>query len=243
MQDRIEVLRRVAIFEDMSDEIVARLAPKLEQKHFAKGELLCRLGDPGDMLYIVDSGRVQVYLEISGKPLTLNEMGPGQTVGEMAVIDGKPRSANVVAVEDSYIWLLDHQSFMEALYQQPPMATTVLSDLAVNLRFANSVIEKAAKWSRSVAEAHYDEAMAALHESESADVERFEGFLRAFSAMVSEVQAREEAYRREVLELRIIIDEDKRDRELKEIESSVGFRSIAEEGRRMREARRKRFNR
>lgn len=240
MKDRIELLKRVPIFGDLTDEVLARLAPRLEQKLFAGRERLFRLGDPGDSLYIVDRGRVEVFLEISGKPLTLNEMGPGQVLGEMAVIDGKPRSANAIALEETCIWCLDRQSFMDALLQQPPMATVVLSDVAANLRFANTVIEKAAQWSRSVAAANYGEAMEALHDTEGEHAERFEGFLRAFSAMVTEVQAREEAYRREVHELRIIIDEDKRDKQLKAIESSISFQDIAEQGRRLREARKKR---
>lgn len=241
MNERIEMLRRVPIFDELADEVLARLAPRLEQRSLAAGEILFRLGEPGDTLYIIDHGRVEVFLEITGNRLTLNEMGPGQAVGEMSVIDGKPRSANVIAVEETLAWCLDHQSFMDALQQQPPMATVVLSDVAANLRFANTVIEKAAEWSRSVAAAHYDEAMKALQATQSGDAERFAGFLRAFSAMVTEVQAREEAYRREVQELRIIIDEEKRDQELEKIGSSAAFQKIAEEGRRLREERRKRL--
>ena len=242
MNDRIEILRRVPVFNELTDEVLARLAPRLEQKSLAAGEILFRLGDPGNTLYIIDHGRLEVFLEISGNRLTLNEMGPGQSVGEMAVIDGKPRSANVIALEETSVWCLDHQSFTDALLQQPPMTTVVLTDVAANLRFANTVIEKAAEWSRSVAAADYAEAMAALQETESGDAERFASFLRAFSSMVTEVQAREEAYQREVQELRIIIDEEKRDRELKAIESSTAFQEIAEQGRRLREARRKRLD-
>jgi CRP-like cAMP-binding protein len=185
---------------------------------------------------------LEVFLEISGNRLTLNEMGPGQAVGEMAVIDGKPRSANVIALDETSVYCLDHQSFMDALLQQPPMITVFLTDVAANLRFANTVIEKAAEWSRSVAAANYDKAKVALQETESGDADRFASFLRAFSAMVTEVQAREEAYQREVQELRIIIDKEKRDRELKAIESSTAFQEIAEQGRRLREARRKRLD-
>lgn len=242
-QDRIEILKRVAIFNELGDEMLARLAPRLVKKQFAAGEFLVHIGEPGHTLYIIERGRVKVFLEISGKPLTLNEMGPGQSLGEMAVIDGRPRSANVVALEDSDIWQLDHHSFLEALQQQPPMAMTLLSDLAGNLRFANTVIEKAAQWSRSVAKAQYEEAMAGLQQTETEDVERFASYLRAFSSMVSEVQAREEAYQREVRELRIIIDEEKRDQQLRVIEDSASFEEIAEQGRRMREARRRRQRR
>jgi CRP-like cAMP-binding protein len=240
MKEEIEILKRVSTFSMLPDELLFRLAEELEEKVYATGELLFHLGDPGDSLYIVDRGRVRVYLDVGGKPLTLQEFGPGHTIGEMALIDGSPRSANVVALEETCIWRLDRNTYMDALLEQPELALGLLHELSNNLRFANAFIEKAAQWSRSVAEAQYDDAMAGLGQVQTEEAERIEGFMRAFSSMVTEVQAREEAYRREVQELRIIIDETKRDKQLKAIESSISFKEIAEQGRRLRAERKKR---
>lgn len=241
MKDEVEILKRVSTFSMLPDEFLARLAEELEQKVFAEGDLLFRFGDPGDSLYIIDRGRVRVFLDVSGKPLTLQEFGPGNAIGEMALIDGNARSANVVALEETSIWRLDRKTYMDALREQPELAIALLYELSANLRFANAFIEKAAQWSRSVAEAQYDDAMEALEqETHTEEVERIEGFMGAFSSMVAEVQAREEAFRREVQDLRIIIDETKRDRQLQAIESSPSFQDIAERGRRLREERQRR---
>ncbi len=241
MNGEVELLKRVSTFSMLPDELLQTLAAQMKQKIYEEGELLFHLGDPGDSLYIIDRGRVRVFLEISGKPLTLQEFGPGNAIGEMALIDGNPRSANVIAMEETRIWRLDRKTYLGALKKQPELAIALLHELSNNLRFANTFIEKAAEWSRSVAEAQYDDAMEALEqEVHSEEAERIEGFMRAFSSMVAEVQAREEAYRREVHELRIIIDETKRDRQLQAIESSSSFQDIAEQGRRLREERKKR---
>jgi CRP-like cAMP-binding protein len=243
MKEEIEILKRVSTFSMLPDELLFSLAEELEQELFAAGEMLFRLGDPGDSLYIVDRGRVRVFLEVSGKPLTLQEFGPGNAIGEMALIDGSPRSANVIALEETFIWRLDRKTYMDALQARPELALALLHELSNNLRFANAFIEKAAQWSRSVAEAQYDDAMEGLGEVQTEEAERIEGFMRAFSSMVTEVQAREEAYRREVQELRIIIDEAKRDKQLKAIESSISFQEIAEQGRRLRAERKKKQGR
>lgn len=240
MKNDIEILKRVPIFAVLPDELLAHLVAELEEELFDEGQLLFRLGDPGDSLYIIDRGRVRVFLEISGKPLTLQEFGPGNAIGEMALIDGNPRSANVIALEETRIWRLDRKTYMDALMEQPELSLALLHELSTNLRFANAFIEKAAEWSRSVADAQYDDAMQALEQVSTEETERIDGFMRAFSLMVTEVQAREEAYRREVQELQIIIDETKRDKQLKVIESSISFREIAERGRRLREERNKR---
>jgi CRP-like cAMP-binding protein len=243
MKEEIELLKRVSTFSMLPDELLFKLAGELEEKMYAEGELLFHLGDPGDSLYIIDRGRVRVYLDISGKPLTLQEFGPGNAIGEMALIDGNPRSANVVALEETCIWRLDRKTYMDALQEQPEIALALLHELSNNLRFANAFIEKAAEWSRSVADAQYDDAIEGLEQVHTEEAERIEGFMRAFSSMVTEVQAREEAYRREVQELRIIIDESKRDKQLKAIETSISFQEIAEQGRRLREERKKRQDR
>ena len=86
---------------------------------------------------------------------------------------------------------------------------------------------------------NYDEALAILGQADTEDVERIGGFLQAFSTMISEVKAREEAYQEEVEQLRIIIDEKKRDRQVQAIESSDSFQYLVKEAKRLRARKRK----
>jgi CRP-like cAMP-binding protein len=240
VNDKIERLKRVSTFSTLPDEILRELETQMNQRSYEKDEMLFRIGDPGDSLLIIDRGLVRVYLEINGNPLTLQELGPGHVIGELALIDGNPRSANVIALEETFVWRLDRKTFMMAVREQSELAAALLFELSSNLRFATLFIQKAAEWSQAVAGAQYDKAMEALEEARSKEGARIDDFLRAFRSMVTEVQAREEAYRREVQELRILIDEAKRDRQVTAIESSKSFQKIAEEGRRLREERRKR---
>ena len=234
MNDDVERLKRVSTFSKLPDELLHDLVAQMKQRTYHEGEFLFYLGDPGDALYIIDRGRVRVFLEISGQQLTLQEFGPGTAVGELALIDGNPRSASAAAIGETVIWRLEREVFTEALLKHPQLVNAMLSDLLAKLRFATSFIEKVANWSRSVAEANYDDALEILKNAETEDMKRINGFLHAFSSMITEVKAREAAYQLEVNQLRIIIDEKNRDHQVKTIESSGNFQELIKEARRLR---------
>lgn len=239
MTDKVAILKQISTFAVLPDELLHTLAGHMQQKVYADGELLFRIGDPGDSLYIIGSGQISVFLEIAEKRLTLQEFGPGQAIGELALIDGYPRSASAMANGETIIWRLERGVFRAALVDNPELVMAMLADLLTKLRFATSFIEEVVSWSKSVAEANYDEALAILKQAETEDMERIGGFLQAFSAMINEVKAREEAYQEEVKQLRIIIDEKKRDRQVEAIESSDSFQSLLKEAKRLRARKRK----
>ena len=198
MNDAIELLKRVSTFSMLPDELLQSLAVNMKQRVCVNGELLFHSGDPGDSLFIIGSGQISVFLEISGRRLTLQEFGPGGAIGELALIDGNPRSASAMAIGETITWCLERETFRKALLEYPELVMVMLADLLVKLRFATSFIEEVVSWSRAVAEANYDDALEVIERAESEDMVRISGFLQAFSSMITEVKAREEAYQEEV---------------------------------------------
>lgn len=234
MNNAAELLKRVSTFSTLPEDVLHSLAGHMHQRRCADGEMLFHMGDPGDSLYIIANGQLSVFLEISGRRLTLQEFGPGGAIGELALIDGNPRSASAVAVGETVVWRLEREAFRRAMIEHPELVGAMLADLLNKLRFATSFIEEVVNWSRPVAEGNYDDALQILQRAETEDIERIGGFLQAFSSMISEVKAREEAYQEEVKQLRIIIDEKKRDRQVQEIEASDAFQALVRQAKRLR---------
>lgn len=101
-----------ALFGRMSRAARAEVAGALETVTLPQGEVLFRSGDPGDSLYIIESGLLEVQLPQAGSPpRVLDRLEPGATVGEMAVLTGQPRTADVVAVVDTRLVRLSRDGF------------------------------------------------------------------------------------------------------------------------------------
>ncbi len=98
MTAMLETLKRVPLFLELPTEVLADLSGKLVEHKIQKGEILFRQGSVGDSLFIITKGRVRVFIEngMEGE-LTLILFGPGEFIGEMAILEQKPRSASVAA--------------------------------------------------------------------------------------------------------------------------------------------------
>jgi predicted acylesterase/phospholipase RssA len=120
--DAIDFLAEVPIFSGMEPGILAEIAEQVEWRHVHGGGILFRQGDEGDALYMVVSGRLRVILERpdgSGSVQALREVTRGETVGELALIIGEPRSATVVALRDTELGKLSRPAFTRLLEQEP----------------------------------------------------------------------------------------------------------------------------
>ena len=97
--------------------------------------------DPGDSLYLVAGGQVKVVLiGEDGREVILSVMGEGSFFGEMALIDDQPRSAHVIAMEDSRLLLLRRDDFQARLLKSPAVAISLLAELSGRLRLADEKI-------------------------------------------------------------------------------------------------------
>lgn len=109
------------------------------------GEILFRRGDPGDGLYGVLSGRVAVSIEsLDGKELVINSFTAGDFFGEIALLDGKGRTATAIAREPSELLFLARRSFLPFIEQRPAIAIRMIAFLCERLRRTTDLVEDAA---------------------------------------------------------------------------------------------------
>jgi CRP-like cAMP-binding protein len=129
------LLERVPLFAGLPADELGELTSRLRPRRYGRGETLCLEGDPGTSLYIIDKGRVKLGLtSAEGREIILDLLGPGDVFGELALLDGEPRSANAVAVEPSDVLLLARDDFLRFVEQHPQAALVLLSTISHWLR-------------------------------------------------------------------------------------------------------------
>src|ERR1700674_5036361 len=115
-----DTLRAVPIFESLDNEAAQKICALLAAQEWQLGQTLFRAGDAGDAMYLIESGKVQISMRSSdGEELILAVLGSGDFFGEMALIDGKPRSANATVVESSRLAVLSRPHFLSFLSSSP----------------------------------------------------------------------------------------------------------------------------
>jgi CRP-like cAMP-binding protein len=133
----VELLRQVPVFAALEDRWLQVLAARTRRRQFRANEALFFEGDPGHSLYVVIAGRVRIETTTAdGRPVHLAERGPGEVVGEMALIDGKPRMADARTAETSDLLILDRAEFVRCVEESPRLALGVMACLADRLRQA-----------------------------------------------------------------------------------------------------------
>jgi CRP-like cAMP-binding protein len=131
-RDPVGALQRVRFFADLDRRQTEQIARLLKERRFAKGETVIREGSGAGAFYIIDSGEAAVSQH--GQPL--NTLGPGDHFGEIALIDGGPRSATVVATTDLVCYGLTFWEFRPLVERNGAIAWKLLQALAKRLRAA-----------------------------------------------------------------------------------------------------------
>src|SRR5689334_5057338 len=121
-----DLLAASPLFRELEPSALRELSLETNPVHLGGGETLMREGDAGDALYVVVSGRLSVVVGTT----RIAEIGRGETVGEMALLTGGPRSATVRALRDTVLLRLSKASF-DALIERHPKATMALARLIV----------------------------------------------------------------------------------------------------------------
>jgi CRP-like cAMP-binding protein len=124
-----ERLRAIPFFEDLTPEDLDRVGRIGRREHFEPGQEIVAKGTAGQTLFVLLSGRATV--EAGGKS---HELGPGDFVGEMALLGRKPRSATVTAVEPTECLVFDAMYFKPFLIKNPSVAVAILEGVVERLR-------------------------------------------------------------------------------------------------------------
>jgi len=139
--ETVELLRQVSIFKELPLDTVGDLARRMWQKSAEPGAVIVSHEEPGDSLFVIASGKVKVVLYgETGREIILSILRKGDFFGEMSLLDRQPRSANVVAVEQSELFCLDREAFQTHLSSHPTTSLAVLAEMSRRLRHADEVI-------------------------------------------------------------------------------------------------------
>ena len=135
-------LRNVSLFESLNAEELEALAQMTITRTFSKDNVIILAEEEGDALFIIEKGRVKVSIvSEDGREVILSMLGGGAVFGELSLLDGKPRSANVIATEDTNLVMLRRQDFLQLVYKVPQIPIALLAELASRLRRTDRQIE------------------------------------------------------------------------------------------------------
>jgi CRP-like cAMP-binding protein len=116
-------------------------APLVRRK-FNRGEFLMRQNESSRYMYVLQSGNVRVFREQSGYVIPIEDLGPGDIVGEMALLDSETRCANVLALSDVEVTVITPQDFDEVIKKIPPWFSALARSIVFRLRSAIQNLER-----------------------------------------------------------------------------------------------------
>ncbi len=143
--DRSDFLRSVPMFSEMDDAELVSLARDLKRRSYDLGEAVFFQGDPGNAVYIVESGTIRIYVHAEdGQEISVVLYGAGDLFGEMSLLDQMPRSASAVAMEGTVLWVMTGEDFYRHLHTSHQLVLNVTLTLSTRLRDTNEAIKSLA---------------------------------------------------------------------------------------------------
>jgi CRP/FNR family transcriptional regulator, cyclic AMP receptor protein len=131
-------------FAGLEQEALETIAALCTTRRLARGEVLFLKGDPGDALYAIRRGRIRIATGTDeGRHVTLNILGPGDLFGEIALLDGKPRTAEAVALESCEIFAVQRRDLLPLLQRDVGLAMRIIELLCARLRWVSDRREDA----------------------------------------------------------------------------------------------------
>jgi CRP/FNR family cyclic AMP-dependent transcriptional regulator len=135
VMDKTSHLHALPLFDGLDDETLHYLAKDTWQRQFNAGDIICYQGDPGSTCHIITRGRVRVFVvDEDGRELSVRIMGPGEIIGEMALLDSLPRSASIEALEKTHTLELNRDALLWCLRESPQLSLNLLQSLSSRLR-------------------------------------------------------------------------------------------------------------
>jgi CRP/FNR family cyclic AMP-dependent transcriptional regulator len=139
------ILERNRLFRGLSAATIAQLAALSVRRSYPEGGIVFSQGDPGDALYGVATGKVRISASAAdGKEVFLNIMEPGDTFGEIALLDGNPRTATASATAPSELMLIMREPFLGLLQREPTLSVHLLRLLCQRIRWTSGMAEDSA---------------------------------------------------------------------------------------------------
>ena len=143
--NRRSFLQLVPLFEGLDDAELERLAADVRRRAYPADQIIFHQGDPGHAVYIVESGRVRIYVQgEDGQEVSVSIYDPGDIFGEMSLIERQPRSATAVTMEDSVLLIIHDEDFYRHLQASHQLALNLMLTLSARLRDTTETVESLA---------------------------------------------------------------------------------------------------
>lgn len=139
----LEAIRSVPLFAPLDDNSASELRSLLRPREVSAETELFHTGDQGDAMFLIESGRVRISItDEDQKQITLAELARGDFFGEMAIIDGKQRSADATVAEDARLAVLSREDFLRFVNRNPAVALEMLSATFSRLRHTDRMLQQ-----------------------------------------------------------------------------------------------------
>jgi CRP/FNR family transcriptional regulator, cyclic AMP receptor protein len=140
---KLAVLRKHPMFSDLEPAALDQLCRYVKHSTLKRGTTIVSRGDPGNSLIAVISGTLKISVSSAdGRSAILNLIGPGEIVGEVAVLDGLARTADVIANTNCEIFVIDRRDFLPFVRSQPALAMKLIELLCTRLRWTSDQVEE-----------------------------------------------------------------------------------------------------
>ena len=140
--DKLSLLESVPIFSDLSKSDLTKISDRMTQRSFTKNQMILLEDDLGQTFFVISKGSVKITrLSDDGREVILAMLGEADFFGEMSLLDGDGRSANVVALEASEVLTLARNEFLDILEKYPKISICLLEELTHRLRKSDQQIE------------------------------------------------------------------------------------------------------
>jgi CRP-like cAMP-binding protein len=142
VRDRLSLLRNHPLFSDLPPAVIAHLASYMKTRKVARGATIFAKGDPGTGLMGVLTGTVKVSVaSADGKDIVLNVFREGEIFGEIALLDGRPRTADAVAMSDCELAMIERRDFVPFLKDRPDVTLKFIEILCSRLRRTSEQVQ------------------------------------------------------------------------------------------------------
>jgi CRP/FNR family cyclic AMP-dependent transcriptional regulator len=115
--DKVMALKTAGIFSELPEHVLAEIAEIIEIEAFNEGEMIIKKGEIGNTMYLIRSGKVKVH----DQDKVFATLGENEIVGELSLLAPVPRTATVTTTEDSVLFKIEREYFMDLLYEEPEL--------------------------------------------------------------------------------------------------------------------------
>ena len=133
--NKIELLQSVSLFWDLTEKELGYISEKMVLRHYEAGQMILLEASEGEQCFFVTEGSVKITrLSKDGREVILAILNDGDFFGEMSLLDGESRSANVIALDDTNVLTLNRNDFLLVIKEYPQIAIQLLKEMALRLR-------------------------------------------------------------------------------------------------------------